>query len=187
MAKIFAGLLLAVLKFQFGIGSIIVFSTEFLGFFLIYLGCRELLHTTDKFETPANLSLLSAFISAAAAVIGVVSMLFRGIFLLSVISTLLGIVISAAELGCTILYIVITYMLIDAVSEIEIRYHLNLNAPNIKTAWLIMAAGQLISSVLRHIHLGFFGVPASIAAFAASIYLLVCFWRIKVAFDAMRI
>jgi len=163
MSKIFVGFLL--ISFGINIGSF-DFLPDFVGYFLIYLGMKELTDESPRFQKHAPLAVVLAVYELVVLLSGIAGSGSSGFGITSV----LGLVSMAVSLY-------LTWQLVKGVQDIEIGRSCDLEGLALEKGWTARAVCMVLSFLL--VWIPAVNVLAILLAFIAHIYFLVKLYQSK--------
>lgn len=139
MKKIVIGLLLVLLDLSINInfkGGHINLLPDFLGYIIVFLGLSELEKTDGVFENPKGVCIANIVYSAVIFVLEIMDRPYSefAAFALTVVGT--------------ILHLLLLYMIIKSVGEVETQREILLNYENLKAIWQLMVAVQILGLIL---------------------------------------
>jgi len=186
MNSIFWGLLLAVLNFSFKINALVVFTTSFIGYIILYNAAPSLTIYSEKFARIRKPALIGIIASSVVPIIGIItaSSIFTPLMsIYAVLFAVYGVVSSLAEIVRIFIFAYISYTVIDAVCDSPVYPRIIEDTKNGKASWVVMILCQLASIVSEAVGFSDLSVLFVIVASIAVVFLHINIWRFKKAFE----
>ena len=171
MTKIFVGMLLVFLNFNFNINHITIgLIPSFLGYIVMLLGLRELAQLSGWFSKAQPCALAMAVYTT-------------GTYLMDLfgVSAWLGFFGIGLGLISTVVSLVIGYMIVMGIKEAQTARQQSLNADQLYFTWKVYAIASLAAFGLALVP--FIALVGAIVSFAAAVYFLVIFNKTRRLFD----
>ena len=138
MDKLFWGFFFLFLNFSLNMdGASLQLLPDWLGFILLYLACGELLQESEMFRKP------QPFCIGLAIYTGILWLLD-----LMGIGANLGIVSWILSLAATCLNLYVSMLIIDALSNVEMRRNYDLCVAHLRKVWKVLAVATIAANVL---------------------------------------
>ena len=138
MDKLFWGFFFLFLNFSLNMdGASLQLLPDWLGFILLYLACGELLQESEMFRKP------QPFCIGLAIYTGILWLLD-----LMGIGANLGIVSWILSLAATCLNLYVSMLIIDALSNVEMRRNYDLCVAHLRKVWKVLAVATVAANVL---------------------------------------
>lgn len=173
MGTIFIGLLFACLNFNIDLGaSRIGLLPDFIGYYLILKGIREMAEENEYFQKVMSLSKILMIYSAVMYVLDILTISSQ----LGIIGTILGIVKAVAALA-------VTYNLAMGIRQMEEQRQTELNGTALMTCWKVEAVATAVSWIL--LFAPALAVVAILAALIGNICYLYAFHKSRLAYEGL--
>ena len=135
MQKIFIGMILIFLNFDINLGNCkIGLIPDFVGYIYMYKGAIELFEFSDKFQQ------ITPYIKGMAIYSG----LCYAVDLFGILSNIDPLVVYSLGFISTVFSLLISYKIIHAIKDIEIRAGHDLNSIQLYSTWKILAVFSLV-------------------------------------------
>ena len=178
MRSIFIGYLFTFLNINLTFGnSTVDILPDFVGFWFIIKGLKELADESNFFEKVLPLAKFMMIYTAVLWIINVLG-IGGGNTVLTILFAILGLVSIAVSL-------LLSFNIIQGVKEIEFNHFTSLGSAALENAWKIMAIAE-VASYLLAIILPPLAVVSILVAFVFAIIFLVRFNRSKNLYEQMK-
>lgn len=174
MDKLFWGFFLLFLNFNLNFnGAVLELLPDWLGFVLLLLACRELLAESELFQKPQPLCIALAIYDGIWWLLDLMGITAN----LGVVSWILG-------LAATCLNLYVTMLIVDAITNTEMRRNYDLSAAYLRKVWKVVAVSTVAANVLMVVPV--VAVVCILVAAVAGIVFLVAVHRTRKAYRNMR-
>ena len=138
MDKLFWGFFLLFLNFSLNMdGATLQLLPDWLGFILLYLACGELLRESEMFQKPRPFCVGLAVYTGILWLMDLVG-----------IGANLGVVSWILGLAATCLNLYVSMLIIDALSNVEMRRNYDLCVAHLRKVWKVLAVATIAANVL---------------------------------------
>jgi len=165
MSNILIGIIFCSFDFSVNLGDFSLgLMPDFLGFYFIMKGLRQLSHYSDFFEKALPFSQAMAVYSAVIYTLD----FFK-------ISDAIGIFRDVCILAGTVLYLLILYLITEGVKELDEQCEYDLNSRQLSLAWCALAICKGVAIITFFIP--FLQILPLVAAALLSVWYLVCLYQ----------
>ncbi len=180
MRSIFIGYMFTFLNININFGhSTLDILPDFIGFWFIIKGLKELAHESNFFEKVLPLAKFMMVYTAALWIMNLIGIAGTDNTILTIVITVLGLISLAISL-------LLSFNIIQGVKEIEFNHFTSLESGPLEKAWKIMAIAEVATFLLAVI-VPPLSVVSLIVAFIFAIVFLVRFNRSKNLYEQITL